>query len=53
MYNKKAQIELTLLVMFVFVSCFPVGFNKRLETSQYYPFGPNFEKTTWHFLFEF
>jgi hypothetical protein len=28
MYNKKAQIELTLLVMFVFVSCFPVGFNK-------------------------
>jgi hypothetical protein len=35
MYNKKAQIELTLLVMFIFVSCFPVGFNKRLETSQY------------------
>jgi hypothetical protein len=33
--NKKAQIELTLLVMFVFVSCFPVGFNKCLETSQY------------------
>jgi hypothetical protein len=35
MYNKKAQIELTLLVMFVFVSCFPVDFNKCLETSQY------------------
>jgi hypothetical protein len=34
MYNKKAQIELTLSVMFVFVSCFPVGFNKCLETSQ-------------------
>jgi hypothetical protein len=35
MYNKKAQTELTLLVMFVFVSCFPVGFNKCLETRQY------------------
>jgi hypothetical protein len=35
MYNKKPQIKLTLLVMFVFVSCFPVGFNKCLETSQY------------------
>jgi hypothetical protein len=33
--TKKAQIELTFLVMFVFVSCFPVGFNKCLETSQY------------------
>jgi hypothetical protein len=35
MNNKKTQIELNLLVMFVFMSCFPVGFNKCLETSQY------------------
>jgi hypothetical protein len=52
-YNKKAQIELTLLVTFVFVSCFPLASIKCLETSQYEPFGLNFEKTTWHFLFEF
>jgi hypothetical protein len=33
--QQNAQIELTLLVMFVFVSCFPLASIKCLERSQY------------------
>jgi hypothetical protein len=33
--QQKAQIELTVLAMFVFVSCFPLASIKFLERSQY------------------